>query len=91
MDWIEHFSEQIDKSLAEFDEIYIMGDINIDAKNGIITNNSWRQITELNDLHQIVTSCTRYTAHSETLIDHVYASCPEYIVNLMLYFFNEDS
>ena len=80
VDWREHFSEQIDKSLAEFDKIYIMGDININAKNIITTYNSWRQITELNDLHQIVTSCTRIIAHSETLIDHVYASCPEHIV-----------
>ena len=79
-EWIDFFSEQIDKSLTESEEIYIMGDINIDAKNGLITNNCWMQVTELNDLHQIITSCTRITAHSETLIDHVYTSCPQHIV-----------
>ena len=57
-----------------------MGDINIDAKNGLITNTCWKQVTELNDLHQLITACTRITAHSETLIDHVYASCPQHIV-----------
>ena len=61
-----------------------MGDINIDAKNELITNNCWKQVTELNDLHQIITSCTRITAHSETLIDHVYASCPQHIVESFL-------
>ena len=57
-----------------------MGDINFDAKNGIISNKAWKQVTELNDLHQIITSCTRVTARSETLIDHVYATCPGHVV-----------
>ena len=79
VDWVDSFAEEIDKSLADFDEIYIMGDINFDAKNGIISNKAWKQVTELNDLHQIITSCTRVTAHSETLIDHVYATCPGHV------------
>ena len=80
VDWVDSFAEEIDKSLADFDEIYIMGDINFDTKNGIISNKSWKQVTELNDLHQIITSCTRVTARSETLIDHVYATCPGHVV-----------
>ena len=83
-EWIESFSKQIDKSLTAVDEIYIMGDISIDAKNGLITNNTWKHVTELNDLHQLVTTCTRITVHSETLIDHVYASCPQHIAEIFV-------
>ena len=83
-EWIENFSKQTDKWLTAFDENYIMGDINIDAKNGLITTSTWKHVTELNDLQQLVTTCTRITAHSETLIDHVYASCPQHIAEVFV-------
>ena len=55
-------------------EIYIMGDLNVDIQNQTLTNNKWKHIVELNDLHQLISEPTRITARSETIIDHLYAS-----------------
>ena len=73
-EWFESFSKQIEKALSISDEIYIMGDINVDFKNNDLQNNTWKHVVELHDLQQLITVPTRVTAHSETTIDHVYAS-----------------
>ena len=73
-EWIESFSKQIDNSSSKCAEIYIMGDINIDMKNGSLLNNTWKQQIELHDFTQLVKEPTRITAHSEKIIDHIYAS-----------------
>ena len=54
------------------DEIYILGDINFDNKNGLFSNVTWKNTVELYDLQQVIQSLTRITAHSETIIDHLY-------------------
>ena len=51
-----------------------MGDFNIDIRNADITNTNWKNVIELNDLSQLIEGPTRITAHSEKLIDYVYAS-----------------
>ena len=56
-----------------------MGDINIDMNNEILMNNAWKEIVETNDFVQVINKYTRVTAHSQKLIDHVYASIPENI------------
>ena len=56
-----------------------MGDINIDIKNGILMNTAWKEIVETNDFTQVINKDTRVTAHSQKIIDHVYASIPENI------------
>ena len=38
-EWFESFSKQIEKALSITDEIYIMGDINVDFKNNDLQNN----------------------------------------------------
>ncbi|MCU7800562.1 MAG: reverse transcriptase family protein [gamma proteobacterium symbiont of Lucinoma myriamae] len=77
-EWFEQFSSQMEKSMTYSDEIYVMGDINIDIREGNITNTKWKHEVEIFDLHQLITVPTRVTAHSETLIDHVYVSKPEH-------------
>ena len=52
--WLEHFSNQIDKSTPECVEIYLMGYINIDMKNGNLLNNNWKQQIELHDFTQLI-------------------------------------
>ena len=59
-----------------------MGDINIDIKDGHISNSTWKHTIELHDLSQIIREPTRITAHSETLIDHIYTSKPENAVDV---------
>ena len=71
-EWADRFSLQIEKSRLLKDEIYIAGDLNIDFKSGNMTNNKWKQIIETHDLYQHIDTPTRVTAHSETIIDHVY-------------------
>ena len=66
------FSKQNEKSSSLYDEIYIMGDINVDVKNAILTNKTRKIIVELHDLQQLITVPTRVTTHSKTIIDHLY-------------------
>ena len=51
-----------------------MGDFNVDIKGGIIVNDIWKHIVEIQDLQQLIRKSTRVTAHSETLIDHLYVT-----------------
>ena len=74
IEWCESFSKEIEKALTLNDEIYIMGDINYDCKDGIYSNATWKNTVELHDLQQVIQSATRITAHSETTIDHLYVS-----------------
>ena len=82
IEWYEKFSMQIEKSLSLTDEIYLMGDINVDLKNGILTNTAWKHIVELHDLQQLIEEHTRVTAHSETLIDHLYVSTSDKVTDI---------
>ena len=58
-----------------------MGDLNIDIKDGDISNPTWKHIVELHSMQQLIKVPTRVTAHSETLIDHIYASKPENVIS----------
>ena len=45
-----------------------MGDININFVNGVVTNEEW-----------VITSPTRVTATTDTLIDHIYTTHPQHV------------
>ena len=64
-EWIDTFSNQLEKSTSVCNEVYLMGDINIDMPNGTLLNTNWKQQTELFDFFRIVNELTRVTAHSE--------------------------
>ena len=53
-DWSEIFSRQIEKLVASIDEIYLMGDFNIDIKDDKLCNTKWKHVIEINDLHQLI-------------------------------------
>ena len=78
-EWYDSFSTQIEKSLEVSDEIYIMGDLNVNVnrQNATLNCTKWKHITELHDLHQLIHEPTRVTARSSTLIDHLYVSHPD--------------
>ena len=46
-----------------------MGDININFVNGVVTNEEWRGVVDIFQMTQVITSPTRVTATSDTLID----------------------
>ena len=81
-EWADWFSLQIEKSRLLKDEIYIAGDLNIDFKNADMINNKWKQVIETHDLYQHIDTPTRVTAHSETIIDHVYISDSGHIADI---------
>ena len=81
-EWLESFSKQMEKALSFSDEVYIMGDINIDCKNNEFPNNPWKHIVELHDFHQRIKNPTRVTAHTETIIDFLYASNVDFIYDV---------
>ena len=55
-----------------------MGDINIDFQS--CSNNKWLQLIQLFDLTQLVNDFTRNTPSSATIIDYMYCSNPENMV-----------
>ena len=44
--WFELFSKQLEKAGANNEELYVMGDINIDIKDGQISNSTWKHTIE---------------------------------------------
>ena len=74
--WNEIFEACIENVLGEDKEIYLMGDINRDLLNNQIKN-AWSDYMEPFGLTQLVSEPTRVTGDSSTLIDHIYANCPE--------------
>ena len=75
--WIDLFEEELSIAQTTGLEIILMGDFNIDFTN--CANKKWLNLLELFDLKQMVTSPTRVTKNSVSLIDHVYRSKPETI------------
>ena len=59
-----------------------MGDFNIDIKDEQLCNTKWKHAMEINDLKQLIKEPTRITANSSTIIDHLYASKPDLVVDL---------
>ena len=61
-----------------------MGDFNIDIKYDKLCNTKMKHVIEINDLHQLINKLTRVTAHSESIIDHLYTSRPEFVKDLSI-------
>ena len=83
-EWIDTFSLQIEKSLLLNNKIHIAGDLNIDFKDGNAANNKWKHMIETHDLSQHINTPTRVTAHSETIIDHVYPSDSAHMTDISI-------
>ena len=72
---------RIENILKEEKKLYLLGDINRDLLNNQI-NRAWSDYTEPFGLIQLVSEATRVTADSRTLIDHIYANCPENVTSI---------
>ena len=83
IDWMDAFTEMMDRVTFETKEIILLGDFNLDLKK---TNKQtkkkkkkkknprWKNSFDSYNLHQIVKSPTRVKQNSKTLIDHIYVS-----------------
>ena len=71
--WNEHFEDFMETVLGNQKEIYFLGDFNRDLMNENIKS-TWLEYIEPFGLHQKVNFATRKTAHSQTLIDHIYCN-----------------
>ena len=75
--WLNDFSLQVENAASQTDEIYFLGDFNINLLSDETQSRLWSHSLEAFDLSQLVKEATRVTAHLATLIDHVYTSQPD--------------
>jgi exonuclease III len=71
INWMDNFTAMMDAVSLEGKEIILLGDFNIDL---LKTTNQWTTLTNSFNLHQLIKTPTRVTATSQTLIDHIYVS-----------------
>ena len=74
MQWINKCSFQIEKAASAVDETHFLGDFNINLLSDETQSRTWSHSLEAFDFSQLVKEPTRVTAHSATLIDHVYTN-----------------
>lgn len=74
-DHVESILEQVEH---EDKNVLLMGDVNCDllAKNPHCYTIKMKEVSENFHLQQVITEATRVTKDSESLIDHIYTSCP---------------
>ena len=85
--WIDLFEHQIQKSSAENLEYIILGDFNINF-NPICTNTKWINTMNIYDLEQLINVPTRVTKNTSSIIDHIYVTQPENIIEVKVPFFS---
>jgi hypothetical protein len=78
--WKDHFEAQFEKAQNEEKEIIILGDINRDLLNEQIKF-SWSNYLTSLGLSQIIKEPTRVCEYSKTLIDHIYVTNQENILD----------
>ena len=78
-DWIDKLEAELSVAQSSGLELILMGDINIDYRS--CSNTKWLQLIQLFDPTQLVTNFTRITPLAATIIDHIYTSNPEIIIN----------
>ena len=66
---------------CENKEVFLMGDVNCDLFANVFTcyTNKMNEISDSFHLKQVITEATRVTEKGESLIDHIYTTCPDKI------------
>ena len=77
-EWIDQFEEELSIAQATGLEVILMGDFNID--DTVNSNKKWQHLIDLFDLFQMIREPTRVTETTSTIIDHVYTSHPDNII-----------
>lgn len=76
--WFDDFVNMMDSVQKHDNDILLLGDFNIDM---LKPNPAWASTISLFNLHQSVTSPTRVTSTTKTLIDHIYANNPDRLIH----------
>ena len=76
-DWVDLFEAELSVAQTTGFEIILIGDFNINYLN--CSNKKWLHLVELFDLKQMITTPTRVTQNTSSIIDHLYCSNPDYI------------
>jgi len=82
VEWVDLFSVSLDRSFNENKETIVLGDFNFDLLKSCINSKPWLQLMESLNFTQLVTSPTRITDRTSTLIDHVFTNKPQNITEI---------
>ena len=74
--WYDEFVTMMDKVADSKNNILLLGDFNIDLFK---PHSAWESTVSLLGLNQLVTTPTRITCSSNTLIDHIYTNNPNFV------------
>ena len=77
--WCSLIESTLERIQVDSKETILMGDININFVNGVVTNEKWRGVVDAFQLTQVITSPPRVTATTDTLIDHIYTTHPQHV------------
>ena len=77
-EWIDQFEEELSIVQATGLKVILMGDFNIDIT--VHSNQKCQHLVDLFDLSQMIREQTRVTETTSTIIDHVYTSHPDNII-----------
>ena len=77
--WCSLIESTLERTQGERKETILMGDININVVNGVVTNEKWRGVVDAFQLTLVITSPTRVTATTDKLIDHSYTTHPQHV------------
>ncbi|MES9905540.1 MAG: reverse transcriptase family protein, partial [Sedimenticola sp.] len=78
--WYSQMESILDRTLAEEKELILLGDFNINLLTDCSINKHWYDITHSSNLEQLISTPTRVSVRSETLIDHIYTNQPTNII-----------
>ena len=73
-EWYDDFLRTVEKAKIHKNDVLVLGDFNIDY---LKPHAAWDCTTTLVGLEQLISSPTRITPRTSTLIDHIYANRPQ--------------
>ena len=79
VDWHDRFDQMMEDVSNYYTDIIIMGDFNIDLMK---PQEKWKRTIQPYNLSQLVYTPTRVTVNSQTLIDHIYTTNPNNIIEV---------
>ena len=82
LEWNDDFLRMYDKVHTRKANIVLLGDFNIDF---LKPHHSWEATITTLGLHQLVTSPTRVTATTATILDHIYSNSPGLVGNVTIH------
>lgn len=77
VDWYDRFNDMMDNVWNAYSEVILLGDFNI---NLLERHDNWKNMVDSCNLHQLINTPTRVTVQTQTLIDHIYVSNPQNVI-----------